>query len=542
MKKVSKTIKLGLTLSLVTALLASCAAGNNSAETTNTNTNAESSSTVPITLKFFDKNFDQAFTTPVAQEITKKTGVNIEMVPTTGNAEEKLNLMLASNDFPDIVLISRTDDLINKYIAAEALIPLDDLIDKYGPNIKKMYGDTISKSRSANGKTYYLNNWYSLEKEPVNGIQIRKDLLIELGEKERADNPATPFTSEEYYNLLKNFKEKYPTIEGKATIGATWDYSNYGTLLSTFKGMFGMKTYYNDNGTLKQDVQDPQYKAMMTYLNKLYREGLVDPEFVVNKEETWKQKTANGNVFSTEGSNWQLDTPNSILRKTSDGTENADRQFFSYKVVAPGVAADKTTYGGRSSLGWDAIGITKSNPDPVRTIKFFDYLASEEGQYLLMWGVEGKDWEMKDSKHTPIGDIVDRFQSEWDKTVEATGIRRYTWFINNGSGSDGTPFDMATKYDRDARNLHSKVALEDSIWDTSEYENLGPDAGTPEALIAQKYEDIKRSSIAKIIMAKTESEAISQYDSMIKEMNAIGMDKLETIVNEKYEARMKLWE
>ncbi|WP_379141050.1 extracellular solute-binding protein [Paenibacillus sp. sgz500992] len=537
MATMKKLVTLGTVLGLTGTLLAGC--GGNSAQ--ENSASAGETSTGPITLKFFDKNFDQAFTTPVAQEITKKTDVTIEMMPTTGNAEEKLNLMLASNDFPDIVLIGRTDDLINKYIAAGALIPLDDLIEKYGPNIKKMYGDTISKSRSADGKTYYLNNWYSLEKEPVQGIQMRKDILIELGEEQRANDPSTPFTSEEYYTLLKKFKEKYPVIDGKASFGATWNYSDYSTLLSTYKGMFGMKTYYDDNGTLKQDVRDPQFKEMLTYMNKLYREGLVDPEFVVNKEETWKQKIANGNVFSTEGSYWTLDTPNSILRKKSDGTEDSTRQLFAYKVTGPGVAPDQTTYGGRSSLGWDAIGITKSNPDPVRTIKFFDYLASEEGQYLLMWGVEGKDWEMKDGKHTPIGNIVKQFQSEWDKTVQSTGIRRYTWFINNGAGSDGTPFDMASKYSRDDRNVHASKALADSVWDVSEYENLGPDAGTPEALIAQKYEDIKKNSIAKIIMAKTENEAVALYDSMIKEMDSIGMSKLETIVNTKYKTRMELW-
>ncbi|WP_285229627.1 hypothetical protein [Paenibacillus albidus] len=42
-------------------------------------------------------------------------------------------------------------------------------------------------------------------------------------------------------------------------------------------------------------------------------------------------------------------------------------------------------------------------------------------------------------------------------------------------------------------------------------------------------------------MAKTESEALSLYDNMIQEMDAIGMARLETIVNEKYKARMELW-
>lgn len=136
MATMKKLVTLGTVLGLSGTLLAGC--GGNSAQ--ENSASAGETSTGPITLKFFDKNFDQAFTTPVAQEITKKTDVTIEMMPTTGNAEEKLNLMLASNDFPDIVLIGRTDDLINKYIAAGALIPLDDLIEKYGPNIKKCMG------------------------------------------------------------------------------------------------------------------------------------------------------------------------------------------------------------------------------------------------------------------------------------------------------------------------------------------------------------------------------------------------------------------
>lgn len=48
---------------------------------------------------------------------------------------------------------------------------------------------------------------------------------------------------------------------------------------------------------------------------------------------------------------------------------------------------EETTYGPKSSLGWDGVTISRSNKDPVRTMKLLDFLASEEGQYLLMWGL-----------------------------------------------------------------------------------------------------------------------------------------------------------
>ena len=61
----------------------------------------------------------------------------IEIQQPTGNPDEKLNLMLVSGDLPDIALIDRREATLNKYIAGGALIPLNDLIDKYAPNIKK---------------------------------------------------------------------------------------------------------------------------------------------------------------------------------------------------------------------------------------------------------------------------------------------------------------------------------------------------------------------------------------------------------------------
>ena len=69
--------------------------------------------------------------------IEEKTGVKIQVENPTGDPLEKLNLMLTGQNYPDIVLMDRGNDIVNRYIEAGALLPLNDLIDEYGPDVKK---------------------------------------------------------------------------------------------------------------------------------------------------------------------------------------------------------------------------------------------------------------------------------------------------------------------------------------------------------------------------------------------------------------------
>ena len=82
-----------------------------------------------------------------------KTGIEISIQQPTGNPTEKLSLMLASGDYPDVVVMSRGDASLDKYISSGAFIPLDELIEKYGADLKQMYGDTLTKTRYTDGKT-----------------------------------------------------------------------------------------------------------------------------------------------------------------------------------------------------------------------------------------------------------------------------------------------------------------------------------------------------------------------------------------------------
>ena len=127
------------------------------------------------------------FTNPVAEEITKRTGVFVEVQQPTGNPDEKLNLMLVSGDLPDVVLIDRreaTPEQIHHRGRADP--PLNDLIDQYAPNIKGALRRRAVKSVYKDGKNYYLNNWYGLDPDPNWAINMRMDVLRGVWLRRRA--------------------------------------------------------------------------------------------------------------------------------------------------------------------------------------------------------------------------------------------------------------------------------------------------------------------------------------------------------------------
>ena len=263
----------------------------------------------PITFTIFDNNHNGGtFDDPIAKEITKRTGVTLQYLPNAGVADEKLNLMLASNDIPDLVQISRGSDPMNKYINAKAVIPLNDLIDKYGADIKKNYGDTLKKTKSDDGKNYYLADWFnsSVQKEPVFGFLMRKDYLKQIGVSQDKIDGTTPFTADEFENILKEFKQKVPKVNGQESVPLTYWQENFNSgVLGSFQGMYGLTAYTVDSSNnLKLSYRDPKYLEMLKYMNKLQSEGLVDKEWPANKKALYLQKLTSGTVLGTPDAYW----------------------------------------------------------------------------------------------------------------------------------------------------------------------------------------------------------------------------------------------
>lgn len=518
-----------LTVGLATVSALAAVAGSASAS-------FASPAPAPLKLTVYDKNTGSPFTDPVARYITQKTGVFLQVEQPSGDPNVKLNLILASGDLPDIIKMDAGQTIAPKFLAAGDLIPLDDLINKYAPDLKKIYGSTLDEVRQADGHIYWLPNWYGPVNDPVFGVLMRKDLLKQLGVGDQYEN-AKPFTSAQFEQLLVKFKQKFPTINGHPTIPMTLNGAgNWGSVIGTFEGMFGIPGYYGNSKSLKLNVEDPNFLPMLLYLNELYRKGLIDPEWATVQTTQWNQKLSAGNVFATTGAYWDPGSANQALSKDPNGI----KQFYSYLVTGPGITPAKTTYSYRNSLGWDDIAITKHDPDPVKTMKMFNYLASEEGQYLLMWGLPNVDWKIVNGKHVENPSIVNTLKKGGN--VNNTGIRQWLYFINNGKGSDGTEYNMMDQYLSGATTVEARKNFADApVYDSAPFSNLGPEAGTPLALKQSTINNAINAALPKIINASSKAEATAQFNTLMAQLKSDGIAQLDQLITQQYAQELKQW-
>lgn len=483
-----------------------------------------------VTLRIFDKNATYSFDDEIAQAIMEKTGLSIEVVDATDNPDEKVDMMLAYRDYPDIILIDLED--IGRYRESGCLLDISDYVDQEGSNVKAMYGNMLNRLKEPDGSLYYLSNWYGEDKDAVSAFQIRYDYLVSLVGKDRADSDE-PFTQQEFLDLLGEFQRKYPQIDGQDSIPFTlnldFEYNN------CFRGMYGMKLYYEEEGRLYHLVRHPRYLDMVSFMNTMYREGVMDKSWVVSNGQLFAENVKSGRVFATACAYWDLEELNRYLQDTY----GEDAVMLGYKVLGEGIGEEETTYGGRNTIGWDAIAVTDHCKNIEGAIRLMEFLASEEGQYLMLWGIEGKDWTWQNGVHQPSQEILDMLQE--GTVTEKTPIRRWTWFIKNGYGTDGTPYYLTERYLPGRIAQVSNRNMKYDYWDMAPYSNLEPERGSKEALKWKNIQEILDKAYPKMVNASSQEELEQIFESMIESMEVEGLSEIETMITEKYQNRLVQW-
>lgn len=240
----------------------------------------------------FDGNFAE---TPFAKELEKRTGVHVEYITPAKNKEnESYQLMIASNDLPDIIEYSAA--YLPSAFENGVIIALNDLIDKYSPNLKKIlkqYPDIDKPIKLDNGTyTYYpYANLYPFDEKSGKrqaassyGTVIRKDWLDDL-------NLSVPTTMDEWEKALRAFKEKKGATAPLALTGASGVFS-YGF----FTSAYGIKKdYYQENGKVKFGPAEPGYREFLETMRRWYAEGLLDKNYA-----TTDAKTLDNNMMTGE--------------------------------------------------------------------------------------------------------------------------------------------------------------------------------------------------------------------------------------------------
>lgn len=393
----------------------------------------------PVTFTFYNADgMEDTWTDPVAQKITEKTGVTLKMDYPVDASDNRIALMVATGEYPDLVFAKGDAPTL---IQNDALIDMSDLIDEYGPNIKKLYGDEYENLRySSDDPSIYQLCSDKVQEETLETsgtAQLQWAVLQENGYQ-------IPYTLDEYMQMIRDYMVKYPTINEKPTIGisiACSDWHWY-TMLSNPSGYMNGSA---DNGQwiVDDEKQEVYYKhaadgqkEYYKWLNEMYNEGILDPEFATQTHEDFVLKVAEGRVLGLLDEEWDYTGAEISLR--ADGQE--EHTYAGLPVTIDRSVKCPSLKQQNLAVGW-GIGITKSCKDPVRAVRFLDWLCSDEAQILLNWGIEGVDYyydengkrciteedleaSRKDtnySERTGVGFRVYPYPSYGNQSVDSTG-------------------------------------------------------------------------------------------------------------------------
>jgi len=274
---------------------------SSNSETGSGGTANENQEVIELTFFSADGTQDDPWTDPVALAITEKTGVKLKTTyPIGGNDEsEAVALMIAEQKYPDIIFAKGS---ANNLIEAGAMMDMSDLIDEYGPNIKKLYGEEFDKLReSADDPAIYQLSAYVVGGEKFKdcgSAQIQWDAL-------KAKDYKVPDTLEELETMIKDYIASSPkTEDGLDRIGITLSTSDWHWMITLGNPAGAIADGAPDNGQWLIDENNQaiykfrsnKEKEYFRWMCRMYNEGILDPEFATQTNDDYIAKIASGRV------------------------------------------------------------------------------------------------------------------------------------------------------------------------------------------------------------------------------------------------------
>lgn len=514
--------------------------------------NAPSNNGEVVELTFFnaDGNQEDPWTDPVAQAITEKTGVKLKTTyPIGGNDQsEAVALMIAEQKYPDLIFAKGST---NNLIEADALIDMSDLIEEYGPNIKKLYGDEFGKLRqSADDPAIYQLSAYAVGGEKYKdcgSAQIQWDVI-------KANDYKIPETLDEFETMIKEYIASSPkTEDGLDRIGITLSTADWHWMITLGNPAGAIADGAPDNG---QWIVDENNQAMYKFrsekereyfrwLCRMYNEGILDPEFATQTHEDYIAKIASGRVVALFDKDWDYQDGEKVLK--------ADGKLGATYCGLP-LTMDKDTkspvlmYQGLTT--GTGIAISSSCADPVKAIQYIDFLCSDEGQVLTHWGVEDVNYFIDESGHRfRTDEEIEASQNDKDyQKNTGVGFHNYP-FPSYGDGitdPTGSTYTTTSKssvigeYNEEERAAVEKWGVELLVdvfpqadeFEVPPYPPLWALAKPTEFdEIGNQLDEVAWSKLIECVIG-SEADFDDTYDAMIAELEATGMSDAEAMLNE----------
>jgi putative aldouronate transport system substrate-binding protein len=440
----------------------------------------------------------------VAKYLNEKTGykVTYEMLPVE-NPDEKLNLLMANKEKYSFMVLSPLQ--YSKLAASGALEPIDDLVNKYGTNMKSVISQNTWNGAKVTGKIFGIPQTGS--GTVVNATLItRQDWADELGLK-------PPTTRDELYAYLKTLKEKknvIPLTGGKTPLVAEIAYTFGLNLVTTNTG------WEESNGKLINAVEDPNMKKYLEFMKKLYDEKLIDPEWSLNQANKVIENFTSGKAGMMSMGYFNAPTVQTALVKNSPAAKTA---------LLPFLKSDdgKTRVMGTAGIGF-YVGIPKWADNKEEIVKYLDLKLDKDIHKGAAIGIEGVHHKVENGQYFPI---LPKFNDEYNNAsgfLTGTDEKNYPLYWQARVRKDPVLTDAFNKIQDNAKG---SVVLDPLAF--------APPLD-PIAKNSLKLQKFMEDSFIKFV---TGAEPLANYDKFLAQWKADGGDEMTKAANEWYAANKK---
>ena len=558
-----KVIATVLAAGLLMNSLAGCGQAAKTKESSNTETTVQEQRTGEdiVTLKVFSmpSNTSGVKEGWWADILKEKAGVQLEILPSGDEGEQKLQALMASGELPDIVIFKDNKQVVNA-VAGHMLLAYDDYKEllpnlyQNADNSLRYYADNVSNGE---GKAFSVGTRIqtSLEtKGTLNwGPYLRYDLYKQIGAPKVE-------TSDDYLDILKKMQEIYPENENKQkvygfSLWKDWDNRRMalGDLLGNINGIsydicgdfLELNVITNEINTIFDE--DSWYLKTLKLYFDANQMGLLDPDSMTQRFDDATGKAGAGRtLFSWWG--WATGG--------FDTTERHNQGIGFMPVEAENI---KVLHQGLQPIGknW-SVSVSSATKYPEAAMRFVDFIYSEEGAMLLHNGPKGVTWDVGDDGKPYV--TKEGYEYQLDTTKELPGgsnIPESQNFLNvlplyetEMSKEYGVP--IGYKYWEKTADAPADTKLEDE-WqadygaeDQIEYLSkvdgiavapFAPIPPIPDDLeqISGRVGDVVKTYSWKMVMAKDDAEFNQLKEEMIEKATGMDVQKVNEWYTQEYQ-------
>ena len=466
--------------------------------------------------------------TNIWKYVAEKTNLNFQI--DIYKESEKVDLMFASRDYPDLLMgVGIKGAQLANGAEAGDFVELESLLEQYAPTWNTFMKENklvYNASLAADGKLYSLPyiDFAPFDRNLRDQWIVMESWLGELG-------LTAPTTTEEFKNALEQIKAN----AGKGTIPADvipyyFFFDNYVGGQFDIYSSFGVYVtdgdyVFVDNGTVRDQSTNPDIKEPLKYLRELYTQGLIPPEVFTDDWNTYVSKISSNPPVVGSYHSYANRQPELATAMGPLDSGNGKTPYIRSQAYTPGPAHTAI--------------ITYVNKYPVATVRFFEEIAASTEMLLTVSrGTKGVVWDTNEQGKA--------YQLFWEESP-----------------------DKMTEYSLDLGLHNSFIALKDknfyeNVWEEISYSTVNSRAwaydnvykskvmpnemvyvgGALSAddtnLINQYRTDLanyRKNMYAQFITGKLDIDA--QWDTFTKQMKALGLDEFIKLKQKAYDVMIK---